>query len=101
MSRFVLTSLAEDDLTEIWDYIAADNLDAADRVLAAIETAFRRLAEQPAVGHFRDDLADRTVRFDLVYSYLPVYRWQTQPLQILRVLHSARDVASILAEQER
>ena len=32
----------------------------------------------------------------LVYSYLIVYRFETQPLQVIRVLHAARDVQSIL-----
>jgi plasmid stabilization system protein ParE len=34
MSQFVLHPEAYTDLNEIWEYIAADNLDAADRVLA-------------------------------------------------------------------
>ncbi len=101
MSRFVLTAPAERDLTDIWDYIAADNLEAADRVLDAMDAAFRRLAAQPGLGHYREDLADKTVRFDAVYSYLIVYRWQTRPLQILRVLHAARDVATLLADGEQ
>ena len=50
MSAFVLAEPAEQDLTEIWDYIAADNLEAADRVLDAIASAFARLAERPEMG---------------------------------------------------
>lgn len=98
MSAFVLTEPAEQDLTDIWDYIAADNLEAADRVLDAIASAFVRLAERPEMGHYREDLADKSLRFDAVYSYLIVYRWETQPLQIIRVLHGARDVRAILDE---
>ena len=85
MSGFVPTAPAERDLTEIWDYLATDNLEAADRVLDAIETAFRRLAELPAIGHYREDMADKSLRFDSVYSCLIVYRCQTKPLQIIRV----------------
>ena len=32
MSRFVLTRQAEDDLFEIWDYLAQSDIDAADRM---------------------------------------------------------------------
>ena len=39
---------------------------------------------------------DKRHRFFLVYSYLIVYRHETKPLQIIRVLHAARDVQSIL-----
>jgi len=44
----------------------------------------------------REELADRRHRFFLVHSYLIVYRFETKPLQVLRVLHAARDVQSIL-----
>ena len=50
----------------------------------------------PGIGHLRVDLADRRHRFFLVYSYLIVYRSQTKPLQVIRVLHAARDVQEIL-----
>ena len=45
----------------------------------------------------REESADRRHRFFLVHSYLIVYRIGTQPLQVIRVLHAARDVQSILA----
>lgn len=93
---FVLTPRAEQDIGDIWDYIALDNMDAADRVLNTLEEAILRLAKTPGIGHLREDLADRRHRFFLVYSYLIVYRFETKPLQIIRVIHTARDVQSIL-----
>ena len=39
MKRFVLTPRAKQDVEDIWEYIADDNIEAADRVLAALETA--------------------------------------------------------------
>ena len=96
MNPYVLTPRAEQDLSGIWDYIAEDSIDAADRVLLAIENAVQRLANRPGIGHLREDLADQRHRFWLVYSYLIVYRIGTQPLQVIRVLHAARDVQSIL-----
>jgi toxin ParE1/3/4 len=84
------------DLDEIWDYIATDNLEAADRVIDALETAILKLVKTPAIGHWREELADKRHRFFLVYSYLIVYRYEARPLQIVRVLHAARDVQNIL-----
>ena len=100
MSRFVLTPAAEADLVEIWDFIAADNPAAASRVLDAFESAFDRFADFPESGHFREDLADTRHRFAMVYSYLIVYRWQPRPIQIIRVLHAARDVEAMLLDTE-
>ena len=38
MKGFVLTTRAKQDVNEIWGYIADDNIEAADRVLDALET---------------------------------------------------------------
>jgi toxin ParE1/3/4 len=78
------------------DYIAGDNIEAADRVLDALNNAMVKLAKTPGIGHWREELADKRHRFLLVYSYLIVYRHQTKPLQIIRILHAARDVQNIL-----
>jgi len=91
MKAFVLTPLAARDLNEIWDYLASDSVQAADRVLDALEKALRGLAKNPGKGHWREDLADGRHRFFLVYSYLIVYRSETKPLQVIRVLHASRE----------
>jgi|SRR5947209_5492378 len=96
MKTFVLTRLADRDLNQIWEYVAKDNIRTADRVLLAIENALRRIAKNPGIGHSRRELADERHRFFLVYSYLIIYRPDTQPLQIVRVLHAARDIYNLL-----
>jgi plasmid stabilization system protein ParE len=94
MKPFILTSRAAQDVNDIWDYIAVDCIEAADRVLE--ERAMYHLAQNPGIGHVREELTDRRHRFFPVYSYLIVYRFETRPLQVIRVLHGARDVQSIL-----
>ncbi len=100
MKRYQLTPAAEADLGEIFDHIRADNPGAARRVLVRIREAMRRLTEFPRMGHVREDLADRSLRFWPVYSYLIVYRPASRPLQIIRVLHGARDVRRILSRPQ-
>ena len=96
MSRFSLTPAAKADIAEILDVIAADDPSAARRVLAKIKAAMKRLARTPGLGHLREDLADEPLRFWPVYSYLIIYRVGMRPLQIIRVLHGARDVSRVL-----
>jgi len=48
------------------------------------------------LGHLRADLADESLRFWQVYSYLIVYRAEADPLQVVRVLHASRDVRTLL-----
>jgi toxin ParE1/3/4 len=61
--RFILTPQARADLVEIWNYIAADNPENADRVIERLYATFTRLAETPGMGHHREDLADARHRF--------------------------------------
>ena len=63
MSGFVLHPAALTDLNEIWEFIAADNPGAADRVLGEIYEAIRALIPFPQVGHSRSDLTSRPLRF--------------------------------------
>ncbi len=97
MRCFCLAALAEDDIFEIWEFIAAHDLPAADRVEGDIFAACQRLADRPDLGHPRRDLTDKPVCFFCVRgTYLIVYDPATEPLQVLRVLHGARDVAAEL-----
>jgi len=90
--RFVLTPAAREDVLQIWNYIAEDSVDNADLVLARLYNSFSRLAQNPGIGHHREDLADARHRFWNVYSYIVVYRWDTSPVQIIAVVHGARDL---------
>ena len=54
------------------------------------------LAEQPGMGHLREDWADNRHRFWPVYSYIIMYRPEINPLQILRVISGYRNLAELL-----
>lgn len=68
MKRFVLTLRAKQDISEIWDYISHDSIEAADRVLDALENAMVTLAKSPGVGHWREELTDKRHRLFRVHS---------------------------------
>jgi len=100
VSRFALTAQARLDLFEIWNYVADDSIDAADRITERLHEAFQKLAEMPHMGHRREDLADSRHRFWSVFSYVIVYRPDTQPMQIVAILHGARDIQAFLAARK-
>jgi plasmid stabilization system protein ParE len=83
-------------LREILNYIAEDSLDASMKVLDRFLEVFELLGENPGIGHFRDDLTTRPVRFFPVFSYLVIYLADTSPVEIIRVLGGAQDLESIL-----
>jgi len=80
MSKFVLHPEAYADLNEIWEYIAADNLDAADRVLKEIFNMLMSLTRFPQQGHVRPDLTSRPLRFQVVRDYVIAYAPDERPL---------------------
>jgi plasmid stabilization system protein ParE len=91
------------DLTEIWEFIRADNLDAADRVIAEILAAIRALVPFPNVGHKRPDLTGRPLRFVAVREYLIAYAPDEKPLWVVAVMHGRRGrrvMAAILTGRE-
>lgn len=99
MSEFVLHPDAVKDLEEIWEYIAADSLDAADRVSEEIYDAIQSLIPFPYVGHSRPDLTSRPLRFQTVREYVIAYAADEKPLAVIAILHgrrSPRVIAAIL-----
>lgn len=73
-----------------------ENPEAADRIRDEILEALERLAEEPGRGHFRSDLAAEPLRFWHVRKSLVIYRSDKRPIEVVRVLHGARDVRAIL-----
>jgi plasmid stabilization system protein ParE len=54
-----LSEQAEAHVDAIADLIAGDNVDAAVKVVLALEDAFVLLAARPGIGHVREDLTSR------------------------------------------
>ncbi len=103
MSGFVFHPDAFADLEEIWDFIAKDSLEAADRVLAEIYEAIGSLVSFPQVGHLRADLTSRPVRFHPVRELLVAYAFEEKPLIILAIVHGRRHprvLAAILRDRQ-
>ena len=89
MAHFTRTAQAEDDLIEIWTYIAQDDLTAADRLLDRIDEACGHLAENPLMGPAHPDLAVG-LRYFIIGNYLVLYREASDDVEIVRVVHGAR-----------
>jgi plasmid stabilization system protein ParE len=90
-------------LDEIWEFIRADNLDAADRIITEILSAIRALVPFPGKGHRRPDLTSRPLRFILVREYLIAYAPDEKPLWVVAVMHGRRNprvMAAILRGRE-
>ena len=82
-------------MDEIWDYIARDNPDAASKLLRTLGAKFEMLAKSPFMGQDRAKLAPNLRSFS-VGNYVIYYCPSANGIEVVRVLHGARDVQSIL-----
>jgi toxin ParE1/3/4 len=90
----VRTKLADEDLLDIWFYVGADDMDAADRLLDQIDTRCDNLSQYPQKGVQRDALMPG-MRSILEGNYVIFYQVNGDRVEILRILHGSRDFPSI------
>ena len=106
MSRRILQrSRARQDILEIIAYIAERNPQAAGRVFAAYERALTSLAQFPEIGWLYPSdnprlSGLRAFPIGRFRSYLIFYRHTADALDVVRVLHGRRDLASLLRQEE-
>ncbi|MDB5339443.1 MAG: plasmid stabilization protein [Planctomycetaceae bacterium] len=89
MARIIRTRQARSDVLDIWEYIAADNTAAADKVIRRLDEVIRLLAEQPELGS-RQDKYRVGLRCMPVGNYLIFYDQIPDAIRVLRILHGAR-----------
>lgn len=96
MSGYVLGTGADADLDNIWEFIAEDNINAADRWVGVLFDAFEALALAPGMGHKREDITPYPVLFWPAGAYLIIYRAECDPIEILAVCQGSRDIPGFL-----
>jgi toxin ParE1/3/4 len=90
MSQYRVSGAAGADLEEIWLFIAEDDPDAADHFVRTIVSRFPTLASMPQMGRHREELSARLRSFP-VGNYVIFYRPVNGGIEVVRVLHGARD----------
>jgi plasmid stabilization system protein ParE len=97
MSRFILAPEAAQDLDDIWEYIAEDSLDAADRFLETLYMNMGKIADSPGIGHSREDLVEgRPLLFWPVGNYLILYRTTKSSVAIVAIARGKLDIPSFV-----
>lgn len=86
-----ISRVADRDIRAICDYIAQDNVDAADKLDRRLHEAVELLASIPGMGHHRDDVPDPRYRFWSVGNYVIAYRVEENTVVVARVVHGARN----------
>lgn len=93
MNRYRLSRQAERDLEDIWVYLTQQDELLADKQIAQILDRFPMLSQFPNMGKQRDDLMAGLRSFP-VKPYIIFYNKITDGIEVVRVLHQARDIDS-------
>lgn len=95
-ASYFISPIAEQDIDEAITYLAKENPKAAHDFIDALYDSFEKLADNPALGHSREDLTKHAVRFlTFKWHYLVIYK-PNKAIEIVRVLSGYRDIANIL-----
>lgn len=102
MSRFFFSPYAKRDLVDIKAYLESVPLPPANKIARALQMTFRSIAENPYQGVGQSALtrlAGVEVRSRLVDSYRILYTVGVRVPEIIGVLHTSRNIASIMAKR--
>lgn len=100
MPAIRIDQLAEDDLARIAMHIGVEHHDpdAACRFIDDIHAKFAQYARQPEMGEPRDDLSGDLRSFPFKKSYVVIYRCLDDGIDVLRVIHGARDYRRLFGD---
>ena len=94
----IVSRRAEQDLIDIWEYVAGEgSVATADRLLGRITALIEKLAESPRSGRVRPEFRGRPRSFAMrpyVIFYTPVGRGTG--IHVWRVLHGVRRLGGLV-----
>ena len=80
-------------LQDIYEYISADNLNAAEKVISTIYEKAQVLRDQPEIGYKYQTVSGREVRILLYGHYRITYLIkESGDIDILGIFHGALDI---------
>lgn len=92
-----LTDRSKSDRNAIWLHIAEDRIGAADRILERFDDVFRLLSDNPDAGPSKPRLG-RGIRTFTVEGYVICYRVTPEAIEVIAILHGARNITRRLLE---
>jgi toxin ParE1/3/4 len=94
MATVKVAAAAEEDLRNIWAYVAEHNTEAANKLIKEIISKFAILRDYPNVGREQSRLLVNLRSF-VVKNYFIFYQPFEDGIEILRVLHGSRNIENI------
>ncbi len=104
LTRVHYTSNARLDVDDIAEEIAAHNIDSAIKFCLAVEDALEKLKAMPGMGQRREFAAESGLNLMRSWAvkgfanYIIFYRPADYGIEVVRILHGARDLDSIFSQ---
>lgn len=95
MSDLSRHPLAEQDLIDIYLYVERENPAAAEKLLRDINAKCQAIARHPMIGRARPELRPDLRSFPYG-AYLVLYRIVDGGVEIVRVVHAARNLEDLV-----
>ena len=92
MTRLMISPEAKQDMVDIWGYIASDSVERADQFLDRLYQKAETLLAFLLMGVEREFFSLRSV---IEGRYVLFYRLNGDDIELVRVLHSSRDVTDL------
>jgi toxin ParE1/3/4 len=99
VARPILSPAARSDLEQILTYLDRHSPHAADRFAVEVDRIIDRLVKLPRMGRDRSDLRPG-LRSVVISNYILFYRIAKKRVEIVRILHGARDIDSIFESND-
>ncbi len=94
MASYRLSNKAEEDLLDIWSYIAENSPVSATKLIRTFHQHFALLAENVRLGQARSDIRPALLYFP-VKRYLILYHQIPGGIEVVRVVHGSRDLGAL------
>jgi toxin ParE1/3/4 len=94
MARAIRSEQAQQDLEGILDYLDSQSSQAADRFAVKFEQTCNLHATHPGIGTSSEEYAPNLRHFT-VWNYAVFYRPVDDGIEIIRIIHGARDIPKL------
>lgn len=94
MSQLRVSPDARGDLADIWWFIAQNHEPAANKIIITITKKFDELLASPGMVRERNEILLGLRSFS-VGKYLILYRYIEDGIEVVRVVHGARDIEGL------
>ena len=98
MRQITRSTLAECDFRAAVEYLLEYSEPAAEKFANDLTSRLRMVADQPLMGRERDDLGSG-VRSTVVGRYVIFYRYTSDEMIVLRIIHGSRDIPRVFEDE--